>query len=62
VTVCVAQSLLFSLAFGKLMFVFLLFFYRPLSCLSFLELRLLITPMVSSNLSSSHSDSSSPAI
>jgi hypothetical protein len=62
VTVCVAQYLLFSVAFGKLLFVFLLFFYRPLSCLSFLELRLLITPMVSSNLSSSHSDSSSSTI
>jgi len=42
-TVCVAQSLLFSVAFGKLLFVFLLFFYRPLSCLPFLELRLLIS-------------------
>jgi hypothetical protein len=62
VTVCVAQYLLFSVAFGKLLFVFLLFFYRPLSCLSFLELRLLITPMISSNISSSHSDNSSPTI
>ena len=40
VTVCVTQYLLSSVAFGKLLFVFLLFFYRPLSCLSFLELPL----------------------
>jgi hypothetical protein len=40
VTVCVTQYLLFSVAFGKLLFVFLLFFYRPLSCLSFFELPL----------------------
>jgi hypothetical protein len=33
VTVCAAQYLLFSEAFDKLLFVFLLFFYRPLSCL-----------------------------
>jgi hypothetical protein len=39
-TVCVAQYLLSTVAFGKLLFVFLLFFYRPLSCLSFLELPL----------------------
>lgn len=40
-TVCLAKSLPSGVAFGKLLFVFLWYLYRPLSCLPFLELRLL---------------------
>jgi len=46
-----AQSLVFYVAFYREMFVFLSFLFQPLYCLSFFDLRILITPLVSSNFS-----------
>ena len=45
----VAQSLL-SLVFCRSLFVLLYFFFWPLYCLSFCDLRLLIIPLVSSSI------------
>jgi len=39
--------------FCRLLFVFLYFFFWPLCCLFFIDIRILITPLVSSNSSSS---------
>jgi len=46
----VAQSLVFCVVLCRSLFVLLSFFFWPLNCLS-LDLRLLITPLVSSSLS-----------
>jgi hypothetical protein len=46
-----AQSLVFCVMFCRSSFAFLSFFIWPLCCLSFFDLRLLITPLVSSNSS-----------
>jgi hypothetical protein len=45
----VAPSLVFYLMFCRSLFVLLPFFFWPLYCLSFFDLLLLITPLVSSN-------------
>jgi len=37
--------------FGRSLFVLLFYFFCPLCCLSFFDLRILITPMVSTNSS-----------
>jgi hypothetical protein len=47
---CIAWSLVFCAMFCRSLFVFLSFYFWPLYCLSFFDLRLLITPLVSSNL------------
>ena len=47
----VARSLVFCVVFCRLLFVLLYFFYCPLCCLFFFDLRLLITPLLSSNFS-----------
>ena len=49
--VCVAQSLVFCVVFCRSLFVLLYFFFCPLFCLFFFDLRILITPLVSSNSS-----------
>ena len=46
----VTRSLVFSVMFCILLLVLLSFFFWLLCCLSFFELRLLINPLVSSNL------------
>jgi hypothetical protein len=46
----VARSLVFCVVFCKMLFVLLSFFFWPLYCLSFFDLRLLITSLVSSKL------------
>jgi hypothetical protein len=43
----VARSLVFCVMFCRSLFVLLLFFYWSLHCLSFFDLRLLVTPLVS---------------
>ena len=48
--VCIARSLVFCATLCRSLFVFLSFFFWPLYSLSFFDLRLLITPLVSSNL------------
>jgi hypothetical protein len=48
VEVRAAQSLVFCVVFCRSLFVLLFFFFCPLHCLSF-DLRLLITPLVSSD-------------
>jgi hypothetical protein len=48
--VCVTQSLVLWVMFCKSLFGLLSFFFWPLCCLSF-DLRILITPLVSSNSS-----------
>ena len=50
--VCVARSLVFSVVFCSSFFVPISFFFWPLYCLSFFDLRFLITPLLS--LSSSN--------
>ena len=45
----VARSLIFCAMFCRSLFVLLSFFFWPLCCLSFFDLRILITPLVSSN-------------
>ena len=58
--VCVTQSLVLCVMFCKSLFGLLSFFFWPLCCLSF-DLRILITPLVSSNSSIyGTGDSSSP--
>jgi hypothetical protein len=47
----VARSLVFCAVFCKSLFVLLYFIFRPLCCLSFFNLQLLIIPLVSSNFS-----------
>jgi hypothetical protein len=47
----VARSFVFCVVFCRLWFVLLFFFYWPLCCLPFFDLRLLITPLVSLNYS-----------
>ena len=47
----VARSLVFCVMFCRSLYVLLSFFFWPLCCLSF-DLRILITPLVSSNSSS----------
>ena len=47
----VTRSLVFCVVFCRSLFVLLSFFFRPLCCLSFLGLRILISPLVSSNSS-----------
>ena len=44
-----ARSLLFCVVFYSSLFVLLSYFFWPLCCLSFFKLRILITPLVSSN-------------
>ena len=46
---CVARCLVFYVVYYRSLFVFLYFFLWSLFCLSFCELRLLITSLVSSN-------------
>jgi hypothetical protein len=46
---CVARCLVFCVVYYRSLFVFLCFFLWSLFCLSFCELRLLITSLVSSN-------------
>jgi hypothetical protein len=48
----VARSLVFRVVFSRLLFVLLFFFFWPVCCLSFFDLRIQITPLVSSNSSS----------
>jgi hypothetical protein len=43
--VCVAQSLVFSVAFCRSLFALFSFFFWPLYCLSFFNLQLLFTPL-----------------
>ena len=45
----VIRSLVFYVVFCRSLFVLLFFFFWPLCCLSFFDLRILITPLVSSN-------------
>ena len=47
----VVQSLVFCVMFCRSLFVFLSFFFWPLYWLSFSDIRFLIAPLVSSNLS-----------
>ena len=47
----VTRSLVFCVMFCRSLFVFLSFFFWPLCCLSCFDLRILITPLVSSNFS-----------
>ena len=47
----VARTFVFCAMFYRSLFVLLSFFFWPLCCLSFFDLRLLITPMASSNIS-----------
>ena len=47
----VARSLVFCVVFYRSLFVLLCIFFWPLCCLFFLDLRIMITPMVSSNSS-----------
>ena len=47
----VVQSLDFCVVFCRSLFVLLYFFFSPLCCLSFFDIRILITPLVSSNFS-----------
>jgi hypothetical protein len=47
----VARSLGLCVVFCRSLFVLLSFFFWPLCCLSFFDLRILITPLVSSNIS-----------
>ena len=47
----IARSLIFCVVFYRSLFVYLWFFYWSLYCTSVLDLRLLITPFVSSNFS-----------
>ena len=47
----VARSLVFCIMFYSSLFVLLSFFFWPLYCLSFFDLHVLITPLVSSNFS-----------
>jgi len=47
----VTRSLVFCVVFYRSLFVLLSFFFWPLCCLSFFDLRILITPLVSSNSS-----------
>jgi hypothetical protein len=49
--VCVAQSLVFCVVFCRSLFVLLYIFFCALCCLFFFDLRILITPLVSSNSS-----------
>ena len=46
-----AQSLVFCVVFCRSLFVLLVFFCWPLCCLSFVDLQIMITPLVSSNSS-----------
>ena len=48
--VCITRSLVFSVVFCRLLFILLSFSFWPY-CLSFFDLRILITPVVSSNFS-----------
>ena len=48
----VDQYLIFSVFFYRSLFVLLFFFFFPLYCLSIFDLRLLIVPLISSNISS----------
>ena len=50
--ICVARSLVFCVMFCGSLFVLLSFFFWTLCCLSFFDLRILITPLVSSSSSS----------
>ena len=45
--VAVTRSLVFCVTFCRSLFVLLSFFFWPLCCLSFFDLRILITPLVS---------------
>jgi hypothetical protein len=47
----VARSLVFCVMFCRSLFLFLVFFFSSLYCLSFFDLQLLITPLISSNFS-----------
>ena len=47
----VARSLALCVTFCRSLFVLLFFFFWPLCCLSFFDLRILITPLVSSSSS-----------
>jgi hypothetical protein len=47
----VARSVCFCVAFCRSLFVLLLVFFWPLCCLSFVDLRIFTTPLVSSNSS-----------
>ena len=47
----VARSLVFCVMFCRSLFVLLSSFFWPLHCLSFFDLRVLISPLISSNLS-----------
>ena len=48
----ISRSLVLCVMFCRSLFVLLYFFFWPLCCLSFFDLRILITPLVSSNSSS----------
>jgi hypothetical protein len=47
----VARSLVLCVLFCRTLFVILCFFFRPLCCLFFFDLRFLITPLASTNSS-----------
>ena len=54
--VCVVQSLVSCIVFCRLLFVLLSLFFWLVCCLSFFDLRILITPFVSSHSSYSRTE------